>query len=81
MGVVPDHQGQGVGTQLLANVLQVLFHEHGSDDLIVRIDVDTENHKARNAYEKGWGFEHYRTFESSDNSYEMLIVRPEAEEA
>jgi GNAT superfamily N-acetyltransferase len=79
MGVVPDRQGQGVGTQLLANVLQVMFQEHGSDSLVVRIDVDTENYKARNTYERGWGFEHYRNFESGGNSYELLIMRPEGD--
>lgn len=79
MGVVPDRQRQGIGSQLLANALQIMFHEHGSDDLMIRIDVDTDNGDARHAYE-GWGFEHYRSFVSEGNSYETLLLRPPARE-
>jgi hypothetical protein len=56
-----------------------MYHEHGSADLLIRIDVDTENFQARNAYEHGWGFEHFRTFVSDGTSYEMLVLRPEVE--
>ena len=74
MGIVPDRQREGIGAQLLANALQIMFHENGSE-LLIRIDVDTENANARHAYER-WGFEHFQHFESGDKQYEMLLLRP-----
>lgn len=78
MGVVPDRQGEGIGHQLLANALQIMWNEHGSDDLIIRIDHDTDNAVAGQAYE-AWGFEYYRTFESNGAEYNTLLLRPPAE--
>jgi GNAT superfamily N-acetyltransferase len=79
MGVVPDRQREGIGHQLLANALQIMFHEHGSGDLLISIEVDTGNADARSAYE-AWGFEHYRHYESAGHPYETLLLRPEPEE-
>lgn len=79
MGVALERQGEGVGSQLLANALQIIYHEHGSADLMIRIDVDPENVDARNAY-LHWGFEPYRRFVSGASEYEMMLLRPANEE-
>jgi GNAT superfamily N-acetyltransferase len=79
MGVVPDRQGERIGSQLLANVLQVLYHE-GGGDLMIRIDVDEGNDGARKAYES-WGFEYYRDFVSGGKPYKMMLLRPEPTDA
>lgn len=48
--------------------------------MLVRIDVDSENTGAREAYES-WGSEHYKHFKSQGGPYATLDLRPLVEGA
>jgi ribosomal protein S18 acetylase RimI-like enzyme len=74
IGVVPDRQREGIGRRLLEHCLDEIYSALGSEDVVVRAEVDPNNFNALNALELGWGFESYPDLPSA---LTMLILRPD----
>jgi GNAT superfamily N-acetyltransferase len=71
IGVVLDRRRQGIARDLVSRCQGALIEAHGSDNLILKADVATDNSTARSVFEQGLGFRRYRTTEAG---YETLIV-------
>ncbi|MGO9762181.1 MAG: GNAT family N-acetyltransferase [Solirubrobacteraceae bacterium] len=80
LAVIPDYRGRGVASQMWSTVkTAIVTSDHGSAGTIIRIEVDHANAKAREVYERGWGFEYSYSHVSGGKPYDVLLYRPQGE--
>jgi ribosomal protein S18 acetylase RimI-like enzyme len=76
LAVIPAARRKGVATQMWTTTREaVVESEHGSIRMLILIEVDADNSRARAAYE-AWGFEYVDSYESDGKPYEVLLFQP-----